>query len=158
MAEIERNLNETPDALRRLARSRYSCREDAERLFERLRLSNAEHRRLTQMSAGWWRIERDMQAEAVRALVYRLGAAGFVDRTLLAWSRSQDATDDRFMAGACAISAGLDIRPDFRWPQPISSRLASRRARHWARLLRKAEEAWIAADFPSDKGESRRSR
>jgi poly(A) polymerase len=152
MAEIERGLNEAPDALRRLGALAVFVSEDAERLFQRLRLSNAEHQRLLSMSAGWWRIGRDMQARGARALIYQLGPAGYVDRILLAWSRSGDATDDaswqelarfpqawtppRFpLAAADLISLGVAKGPAL------------------GAALRKAEEAWIGADFPAEQSE-----
>ncbi len=61
--------------------------EDAERLWQRLRLSNAEHERLASMGEGWWRISPGNDKDA-RALLYRLGPERFVDRVLLAWARS----------------------------------------------------------------------
>lgn len=152
MAEIERGLDLAPDALRRLGALAVFVTEDAERLFERLRLSKAEHQRLVLMSAGWWRIGRAMQTRQSRALVYRLGASGYVDRTLLAWSRSQDAADD---ASWQALARFPQAWKPARFPLAAADLVAQGVVKGPAlgAALRRAEEAWIAADFPADESE-----
>ena len=69
------------------ARSACALPEDAERLWQRLRLSNA--------STSGWRRWRWLVAgvavrtsKSARALLYRLGPERFTDRALLAWARS----------------------------------------------------------------------
>jgi poly(A) polymerase len=152
MAEIERGLDEAPDALRRLGALALFVSENAERLFQRLRLSNAEHQRLLSMSEGWWRIGRDMPARGARALVYQLGPAGYVDRTLLAWSRSRDATDDASWQALARFSRAW-TPPKF--PLAAADLIAHGVAKGPAlgAALRKAEEAWIGADFPAEESE-----
>jgi poly(A) polymerase len=152
MAEIERGMVVAPDALRRLGALALFVSEDAERLFQRLRLSNAEHQRLLSMSEGWWRIGRDMQARGARALVYQLGPAGYVDRTLLAWSRSRGAADD--------ASWQALVRCPQAWTPPKFPLAAADLMAHGVAkgpalgaALRKAEEAWIGADFPAEESE-----
>lgn len=152
MAEIERILNVAPDALRRLGALAVFVSEDAERLFLRLRLSNAEHQRLVLMSVGWWRIRRAMQASEARALVYRLGVAGYVDRTLLAWSRSQDAADDPSWQ-ALARFPHAWTPPKFPLAAADLMALGVAKGPALGASLRQAEEVWIDADFPSDKDE-----
>ena len=55
MEAIEAATGLTPDACRRLGALAVFIVEDAERLSERLRLSNAETERLLSMAQGWWR-------------------------------------------------------------------------------------------------------
>jgi poly(A) polymerase len=149
MTAIEAAIGDGPDAVRRIGALAVSVEEDAERLFERLRLSNAERDRLNGMADGWWRMGADLTPQAARALLYRLGAAGFADRALLAWSRSLDARDDPRWRELVAMPQ--------RW-QPPSCPIAAAdlTARGIAKgpalgaALRAAEAAWIAADFPSD--------
>ncbi len=149
MAEIERSLNAMPDALRRLGALAVFVAEDAERLFQRLRLSNAEHQRLVLMSDGWWRIERAMQTRQARGLVYRVGAAGYVDRTLLAWTRSRDGADDASWRALAEFPR--DWTPP-KFPLAAADFIARGVVKGPAlgAALRRAEEAWIAADFPDD--------
>jgi tRNA nucleotidyltransferase/poly(A) polymerase len=149
MAAIEAALGERPDAVRRLGALAVVVAEDAERLFERLRLSNAEHDRLSSIADGWWRIDADLMPQEARALLYRHGPVRFVDRLLLAWSRSQDAPGDSRWRDLVTLPA--------RWQPPACPIMASDlMARGLAkgpalgRALREAEAAWVAADFPSD--------
>src|SRR3982074_331848 len=69
--------------------------EDAERLWQRLRLTNAEHRRLTAMANVWWRVSPAMGEAAARALIYRIGRGYFTEQVLLAWSRSDANAADK---------------------------------------------------------------
>ncbi len=73
MLKLEVALDQKADALRRLGALAVWVEEDAERLGERLRLSNAESERLLALE-GWWRIADPSDAKAARALLYRLGA------------------------------------------------------------------------------------
>lgn len=150
MTAIEAAIGESPDAILRLSALAVAIQEDAERLFERLRLSTAEHDRLRSMADGWWRIGPDrIAARDARALLYRLGALRFADRALLAWSRSQDGPDDSAWRHLVTLPA--------RWQPPacpiMAADLIARGLPKGPALglaLRDAEAAWIAADFPSD--------
>jgi poly(A) polymerase len=148
MTAIDSASGEKPDAVRRFGALSVLVEEDAQRLFERLRLSNAERDRLLVMAGGWWRVGAELTPQAARALLYRLGPAGYGDRVLLAWSRSQDAPDDSRWRALVAL-------PD-RWRPPscpiVAADLIARGVPKGPALgeaLRKAEAAWIAADFPS---------
>jgi tRNA nucleotidyltransferase/poly(A) polymerase len=147
MVEIESNLALPPDGLRRLGALSVLVTEDAERLFQRLRLSNAEFQRLSSMADGWWRIAQGMPERGARALLYRLGAEAYLDRVLLAFSRAQDPADD-------ATWRALAVFPQ-RWSVPKFPVAAADFVAHGIAkgpglgvALRKAEEAWIGADFP----------
>jgi poly(A) polymerase len=149
MTAIEAASGEKPDAVRRLGALAVFVEEDARRLFERLRLSNAERDRLQSMADGWWRVEADLGPQAARGLLYRLGTPGYADRGLLAWSRSQDDPGDSRWRDLVTLPA--------RWqPTPCPIAAADLIARGIPKgpalgeALRKAEAEWIAADFPSD--------
>ena len=123
--------------------------EDADRLRERLRLTNAEHERLTSIADAWWRVSPTAGDHAARVLLYHLGAEKFTDRALVAWSRSPAGVADRAWRDFAKLPA--------RWTAPVFPlRAADFMARGIARgpalgaAMRAAEEAWIAADFPDD--------
>ena len=149
MTAIEAAAGERPDAVRRLGALAVLVEEDAQRLFERLRLSNAERDRLQVMADGWWRVGADLSSQSARALLYRLGQAGYADRLLLAWSRSQDGPGDSRWRDLVTL-------PE-RWRPPAfpiaAVEMISRGVAKGPALgaaLREAEASWIAADFPSD--------
>jgi poly(A) polymerase len=151
MVEIEAALGVPPDAIRRLGALGVAVAEDAERLWQRLRLSNAEHERLASMADAWWRVAAMNGDNAARALLYRLGPDHFRDRVLLAWACSAAAADDAEWRKLAAL-------PD-RWTAPVfplkAADFISRGVEKGPGLgaaLRAAEEAWIAAGFPSDAG------
>ncbi len=149
MIAIETAMAETPDAIRRLGALSASIAEDAERLFERLRLSNAERDRLRSMAEGWRSFGTALTGQAARVLLYRAGPAGFTDRVLLGWSRSQDSADDpRWRA--------LGALPE-NWQPPscpiVAADLMARGVPQGPELgaaLRAAESAWMDADFTAD--------
>jgi poly(A) polymerase len=152
-AKVEAAAGVQADAVQRLGALGARIPEDAERLWRRLRLSNAEHERLTSMSDGWWRVSPENEKDG-RALLYRLGPAHFVDRVLLAWSRSWERTSraehDKAWGGLASLPA--------RWIAPVFPLKAADFIRQGlapgpalGAALREAEEAWIAADFPADR-------
>src|SRR5262249_28005689 len=92
MIAAERELGLKADAIRRLAALSVAVTEDARRVAIRLRLSNAEARRLDSMGHRWWRAAGMNEARAKQRL-YRLGEDAFRDRLLLAWARDGGDTD-----------------------------------------------------------------
>jgi len=146
MAKVEAALGAEPDAVRRLGALAVMVREDAERLMQRLRLSNAEFERLSTLEC-WWRVA-PADAQAAHALLYRLGPQAFIDRVLLAWARSQ--------AGAADVAWRDLARLPQRWTAPVFPLKAADFTRRGVpagpalgAALRAAEAAWIAADFPA---------
>ena len=146
---LSRTHGERTEPVRRLGALAVRIAEDAERLWQRLRLSNAEHERLASMGEGWWRVSPDDE-RAARALLYRLGPERFVDRVLIAWARAwpQGAHDAHWRA--------LASLPQ-RWTVPVFPLKAAdfikrgvERGPALGAAMHEAEEAWIAADFPSD--------
>jgi poly(A) polymerase len=137
-----------PDPVRRLGALAVSVVEDAERLRERLRLANAEHERLAAMADGWWQISWRDGERGGRVLLYRLGPVHFIDRVLLAWTRSPEGAADQPWHKLATLPR--------RWSPPVFPLKAADFIRRGVpkgpRLgaaLAAAEEAWIAADFPS---------
>jgi poly(A) polymerase len=123
--------------------------EDAERLWQRLRLSNAEYEQLAAMGDAWWRIAPAMSAQAAHALIYRLGPARFTDRVLLAWARSGTAATDTAWRELATWPARWTAR---RFPLKAADliRRGLEKGPDLGRALRAAEQAWIDADFPKD--------
>jgi tRNA nucleotidyltransferase/poly(A) polymerase len=149
LAAIESAQALAPDAVRRLGALAVLVTEDSERLWQRLRLSNAEHERLRSMAEGWWRIANDLSERAGRALLYGLGPERFADRVLFAWAHAGALPDDAAWGGFLALPQ--------RWSAPrCPIRAADLIARGLAagpalgRALARAEADWIAADFPDD--------
>ncbi len=148
IAKIEATLRIEADPVRRLGALGARIAEDAERLWQRLRLSNAEHERIESMSEAWWRISPASEQDA-RVLLYRVGPARYLDRVLMAWARSPAGARDDVWRALTALPG--------RWTAPAfpikASELIARGVPHGPAVgvaLRAAEEAWLAADFPTD--------
>ena len=154
MVEIEAVMALAASPVRRLGALGVVVAEDAERLRERLRLSNAEYQRLEAMADRWWQVspsrgEESAGEESARALLYRLGPVHFLDRVLLAWSRAGAGGDDPSWRALATL-------PE-RWEAPkFPLRAADLMARGLAKgprlgaALAAAEQAWIATGFPCD--------
>jgi poly(A) polymerase len=149
MVKIEAAMNLDADAIRRLGALGVAVKEDGERLAQTLRLSNVETERLIALD-GWWRVSPAAGEKSARALLYRLGPQRFGDQVLLAWSR--------FGAGAADLAwRDLACLPKT-WMAPVLPLKAADFMRRGIAVgpalgvaLRAAEEAWIAADFPTDR-------
>lgn len=148
MVQAEGALDLPPDPVRRLGALAVAVTEDAKRLAQRLRLSNAEAKRLDSMGHRWWRLAGMDEAIARRRL-YRLGAPRFHDRMMLAWARAGRDADPAPWRDVIALPQ--------RWQAPTFPLKASDFiARGFAEgpalghVLTLAEDAWLAADFPLD--------
>ena len=148
MVKIDAAQRRSPDPVRRFGALAVRIPEDADRLQQRLRLSNVEHERLQSMSEGWWRISPARERDA-RVQLYRIGPQRYLDRVLMAWAHSPDDAWDKAWAALCALPEHW-IVPVF----PIkAAEFIARGVPHGPALgvaLRLAEDAWIEADFPSD--------
>jgi poly(A) polymerase len=149
MAKLEAELALAPDPVRRLGALGVSVVEDAERLRERLRLANTEFERLASMADRWRQITWRVGEQAGRSLLYRLGPVAFSDRVLLAWTRAPEGAADPHWRALATLPA--------RWTAPVfplkAAHFIARGMPKGPRLgaaLAAAEEAWIAADFPSE--------
>ena len=123
--------------------------EDAERLWQKLRLSNTEHERLASMAEGWRRISPRFGEHAARVLLYRLGPEQFTDHALLGWTRSEQSAHD-------ADWHALATLPQ-RWTAPVFPLKAAdfiargvEKGPALGAAMRAAEAAWIAAEFPGE--------
>jgi tRNA nucleotidyltransferase/poly(A) polymerase len=150
MTKAEAACGFVPDAARRLGALCASSPEDAERLWQRLRLSNAEHQTLAAMAEGWREVSPAMGEDAARVLIYRIGAEHFAARALLAWSRSRAGAEDKGWRELVTLPQ--------RWSAPaFPLRAADFIARGVEKgpslgaALARAEAAWVAQDFPMDR-------
>jgi tRNA nucleotidyltransferase/poly(A) polymerase len=149
MGEIEAAMGLGADAVRRLGALNVMIVEDSERLLARLRLSNAEHAQLAAMGDAWWQVSPAMDEAVARTLIYRIGPEAFIERTLLAWSRAQAATDDPTWRALATLPQC--------WHAPVFPLKAAdfiargvEKGPALGKALRDAEEAWVAAGFPAD--------
>ena len=149
MAKVEAAIGEAPDPVRRLGALGVMIAEEAERLWQKLRLTNSEHERLASMAEGWRRMSPSFGEPAARALLYRLKPQQFTDHALLGWARSQAGAGD-------AAWHALATLPQ-RWTAPVfplkAADLMKRGVAQGPALgevVRAAEAAWIKAGFPSD--------
>ena len=147
MAKAEAAIGAPSDPVRRLGALGVAVAEDAERLWQKLRLTNNEHERLASMAEGWRRMSPAFGEPASRALLYRLGPEQFTDHALLGWARSQAAASD-------AAWHALATLPQ-RWRAPVFPLKAAdfikrgvAKGPALGAALAAAEAAWIAAGFP----------
>jgi poly(A) polymerase len=147
--KLEAALALPADAVRRLGALGVHVVEDAERLRGRLRLANAEFERLWSIADAWWRVSPRHGEQAARALLYHLGPEKFIDRVLIAWSRSSEGVADTAWHDLATLPR--------RWQAPaFPLRAADFIARGVPKgpalgaALRAAEEIWIANGFPLD--------
>ena len=150
LIKLEASLSLPPDPARRLAALGVLVTEDAERLRERLRLTNAESERLVSVGDAWRRIVVGLSEQAARALLYRLGPDGYLDRVLLAWSRAPEGVADPQWRALATLPS--------RWKAPQfplkAADFMARGVEKGPRLgaaMRAAEVAWIEAGFPLDR-------
>jgi poly(A) polymerase len=119
-------------------------------LWQRLRLSNAEHETLAAMANGWRSVSPAVGEAAARVLIYRIGAEHFTARALLAWARSPASAHDEAWRD-------LAMLPQ-RWSAPqFPLRAADFMERGVEKgpllgaALARAEAIWVAQDFPMDR-------
>jgi poly(A) polymerase len=149
ITRVEEAAGIAPDATQRLAALAVAIPEDAERLWEKLRLTNAEHARLAAMGGHWRQFVPAMSEAAARALLYRLKPEAFTDCVLLAWARSRASDRDAQWRALAALPSRWSV-PAF--PLKAADFIARgvEKGPALGEALRAAEEAWIAADFPGD--------
>jgi len=149
MAKVEAAAGLNADPVRRLGALGVAVVEDAERLWQKLRLSNLEQARLMAMGEGWRLMSPALREHERRALVYQLKPLAYTDRVLLAWSRADAGAHDK---------AWLDlVTLPQRWTPPAFPIKAAdfmergiEKGPELGAAMRAAEEAWIKADFPED--------
>jgi len=149
MAKAEAVIGAPPDPVRRLGALAVMVAEDAERLWQKLRLTNNEQERLASMAEGGRRISPGFGEQAARALLYRLGPEHFTDHALLGWARSQGSAHDEAWRALASLPT--------RWTAPVFPLKAAdfikrgvEKGPALGAAMRAAEAAWIAAGFPSE--------
>ena len=149
MTKVEAAIGAEPNAVRRLGALAVAIPEDAERLWQKLRLANNEHERLASMGESWGRISPMYGEKAAKALLYRLRPQNFTDRVLLGWARSTASARD-------AEWRALATLPQH-WTAPVLPLKAADFMKRGVpqgpalgAALAAAEQAWIMAGFPDD--------
>ena len=137
------------DAVLRLGALALFIEDDAERLRERLRLSNDEAARLRAM-AGRPVVTSSLTDAELKAVLYRLGPGTFRDRALLAWADSVAAADDRSWRDVLALP-GRWTAPRFPVTGADLAAFGLEPGPDMGRKLRALEEQWIATGFPEGK-------
>jgi poly(A) polymerase len=138
-----------PNAVRRLGALAVAIPEDAERLWQKLRLANNEHERLASMGENWGRISPLYGEKAAKALLYRLRPQNFTDRVLLGWARSTETARNSEWHALATLPQ--------RWAAPVFPLKAADFMKRGmpqgpalGAAIAAAEQAWVAAGFPSD--------
>jgi poly(A) polymerase len=149
LAALEAALGLPPDAILRLAALVVEVPDDADRLRDRLRLSNDEHTRLARAASHMPDLDPNAPERVAKACLYAEGETGYRERVLVAWARSADppasegwrtrlALPERWqpprfpLGGADVMALGL----------PAGPRVGE--------VLRSLEAWWIAGDFAAD--------
>jgi len=149
LAAIEAALGLAPDPVLRMAALAVEVEEDAERLRDRLRLSNGETAKLARAAGRGAGIGPPSPEARARAWLYRHGAAAYRERVLLDWTRSAAPPDSEPWRRRFALPDRW--RPP-RFPVTGADVLAQGipAGRRVGAILRALEEWWIAADFAAD--------
>jgi len=138
------------DPVRRLGALAVSVVEDAQRLWQRLRLTNSEHARLTSIGEGWSQLSPAQGEAGGRELIYRIGPDRFVDRVLVAWARSAAGAADSEWTRFATLPTRWKA-PTFPLKAKDFTRRGIEKGPRLGAALAAAEEAWIAAGFPAEK-------
>ena len=149
MAKVEAAIGLAACPVRRLGALAVSVAEDAERLWQRLRLTNNEHARLASMAEGWRRIVPSIGEAGARALIYRLGPDAFTDHALLGWARSWDSANDPAWRELATLPQRFTA-PEFPLKAADFIKRGIAKGPALGAALRAAEAAWIAQGFPQD--------
>ena len=150
--EIEHARDAKTDPVLRLIALGVLVREDAERLREELRLSNAEAQRALGAARALEALHGCMappEPKALRPLLYQHGPQATRDALTLAQAEAGVAAQDEDWAKAAAFAA---TTPKPQLPFSGADLLARGvgPGRGMGEALKAVERLWIAADFPSD--------
>ncbi|WP_029352533.1 CCA tRNA nucleotidyltransferase [Bosea sp. 117] len=148
LAAIEAGLGLAPDAVRRLGVLALDGT-GGEPLQDRLRLSNAETKRLAPMADARLALSPDISGLEHRAALYHMGAEGYRDRVLADFARSGAPADD---AGWRELAALPERWSAPKFPLNAGAFLARGLppGPEVGAALRRAEALWIERGFPED--------
>jgi poly(A) polymerase len=151
LAAIEAALRLAPDAVLRLAALAVEIPEDAERLRDRLRLSNEQAAKL--LRASWGSPDADVSPSrpeaSARVYLYILGAEVYCERVLILWARSGAAPEDASWRYRSSLPDRWSI-PRFPLKGADVLALGVPAGPRVGEVLRALEESWIAGDFTAD--------
>jgi poly(A) polymerase len=147
MAKVEAAIGATPDAVRRLGALAVVIAEDAERLWQKLRLTNSERERLDSLAEGWRRISPRFGQKTARALLYRLDPQQFTDHALLGWARSQATANDPEWRALATLPQRWTA-PEFPLKAADFMKRGVAQGPGLGAAIAAAERAWIEAGFP----------
>jgi poly(A) polymerase len=150
VAKVEAAIGARPDAVRRLGALGVVIAEDAERLWQRLRLTNNEHERLASMAEGWRRISPAFGENAIKALLYRLNEQHFTDHALLGWARSEATAHDAKWHELATLPQRWRA-PEFPLKGADFMKRGVAQGPALGAALAAAERAWIAAGFTQER-------
>lgn len=146
---IENALDRKGDAMLRLAALAVEVEEDADRLSERLRLSNSERAGLVS-GALYRRVTGAMTERDAKAVLYEAGVDAYRNRVLLAWAESGAGADDKAMRDLVTL-------PE-RWTAPVFplggadiTVLGVPAGQRLGAILKGVERHWIAGGFVEDR-------
>lgn len=148
LVAIENANGLAPSSALRLAALAVFVEEDAERLADRLRLSNAEQ---AVLALGAPSVDTELPGErAAKALLYRLGPEPYRSRLLLAWADADAPPEDVRWRNALALPG--------RWQAPVCPidgndvmALGELKGPGIGELLKRLEQTWIESDFTCDR-------
>ena len=149
LVAAEEALGLAPDAALRLAALAVFVEEDAARLAQRFRLSNAEQAVLLLGAADHDTGELPEEAAAHRAL-YQLGPCKFEARVLLASADEGISPDDQRWRQALRLADRWQA-PEFPLRGPDITALGDVKGPQIGDMLRRLEAEWIASDFRLDR-------
>jgi len=125
--------------------------EDAERLRERLRLSNAEHHRLERAAIARMALrgrEHPPLADELRALLFRHGRQAALDALALAQADARAPIDDDWTTARVFLQDTPEPRLPFSGADLLARGVPNGRA--VGEALKQLQERWIEAGFPDD--------
>ena len=147
---VERGNSLSPDAVLRLAALLPDGVPPALKISDALKLSNAARDRLAQAGEKDERIVAALAPAEARQLIYRLGAACFLDQLLLRWAASGGRANDAAWRGLLALAMN--------WKAPVFALNGNDVMAEGVEagpkvgvLLRDIERWWIAQDFAPDR-------
>ncbi len=150
--EIDHARGAKADPLLRLIALCVLVREDAERLRNELRLSNAEAQRAHAAAQALEQLHgctAPPEPKVLRALLYQHGSQAMRDALALAQAEADVSTLDEIWTGADAFAATTP-RPQLPFSGADLLARSVAPGRGMGEALKAMERLWIAADFPTD--------
>ncbi|ESR23163.1 CCA tRNA nucleotidyltransferase [Lutibaculum baratangense] len=146
LARLEETLDEAAEPVRRLGALAVIVEEDASRLFDRLRLSKVESRRLLAMAEARPRLKSPADEAPAKEVLYRNGPELYAD--IVRHAAASEARDADALAGWHDL-----VRLPQRWTAPAfplnggDVAALGARGREIGQTLKALEAAWIAGGF-----------